>query len=96
MGKVIDINRDSLEAKSEHTSIKMKLSEDTLKMVDEWYPILEKKGLVENKTQAFSYLARLGSAFLEHYKQGKKLYVGEDKDHIEEANIIGFLHKLKK
>jgi hypothetical protein len=94
MGKVIDINRKSLEEKSELIHVNMEFSEDTVKMVEEWYPILENKGLVKTKTQTLTYLARLGSAFLNQYKQGKNIYIGEDKDNLKKTNILDFLRKL--
>ena len=94
MVKVFDINGNDLESKSQFTSVTMPLSEDTLKMIDYWYPILEEKGLVKNKTQTSTYLARLGSEFLEQYKQGKDIYVGKDLNNLVKANIIDFLRKL--
>jgi hypothetical protein len=94
MGKVFNMDGEDLEEKSGFISVKMNLSEDTVKMVKDWCPVLEDKGLAKGETQTFTYLARLGSAFLEQYKQGNNIYVGKDKKHTKEANIINFLHKV--
>jgi len=94
MGKIVDMTGKDLEEKSELISVKMHLSEDTVKMVKDWCPVLEDKGLAKGETQTFTYLARLGSAFLEQYKQGNNIYVGKDKKNLKEANIKDFLRKV--
>ena len=94
MGKVFNMDGEDLEEKSGFISVHMNLSEDTVKIINDWYPILESKGLVKNKTQTFSYLIRLGSAFLEQYNQGNNIYVGKDKKNLKEADIIDFLRKV--
>lgn len=81
---------DNLETKTSNNFIKINfnLNKSTVDMINRWYPVLKSNGIVDNKTQTFTYLARFGEKILENYKLGKNIYIGEDLDNLKELTLL--------
>lgn len=77
--------------------MEMELNGATLSLVEKYYPILKRKGLVENRTQTLTYLSYIGGEVLDYIRNGEVILSGKkvgdtkyDTESVKELKLKGF------